>query len=65
MNTYIVKIDCTHACEIRQYEVIADTPTEAALMAGALAGIESEGGPETFALLSIDEVIQTKKRVWG
>lgn len=65
MNTYIVKIDYEHDGEIKHHRVIADTPVEAALQAGAFAARESEGAIDTFTLLEIDELIETKKKVWG
>lgn len=64
MNTYIVTIDYEHDGEIRHHRVIADTPIEAALQAGAFAARESEGGIDTFILLGVDRVAETREQVW-
>jgi hypothetical protein len=65
VSTYIVKIDYTHEGEVKHHRVAADTPIEAALQAGAFAARESEGAIDSFYLLEVEQIVETKKKVWG
>ncbi len=65
MNTYIVTIDYTHECEVRHHKVSADDVIEAVLQAGAFAGHETEGNVGTLRLLAVEQIVESRKKVWG